>query len=404
MEKENAQIKKIGIYIHIPFCFSKCFYCNFVSFPNIEEKIIDLYMKALIKQIKTETFLFKEKDFENLTVDTIYIGGGTPSYIKEEYIKQILDEINYRFNIEKEAEVTIEGNPESLSEYKMKKYKDYGINRISIGLQTTNDVILKKIGRPHTFSDFKKIYNFAKKYFRTNIDLMFALPNETEEILKNDLKNIINLDPDSISVYSLILEKDTKLYNDFKNKKIHLPNEELERKMQEYIYDFLEKNKYIRYEISNFSKKGKYSRHNTNTWLQHEYIGFGLNSSSYLNKARFSVTSNLNDFINHYINKFHIKSEKQKINKKPIYEVEEIQSPLDEMKEHIYLGLRMKEYDTENFFKKFNKKCEDIFEKEFKKIKKLGLIDIISKKNGFNKISLNQKGLNLANQVLIYFI
>lgn len=404
MEKEKNKIKKIGIYIHIPFCFSKCFYCNFISFPNIEEKVIDLYMKALIKQIKMETFLFKEKDFENLTVDTIYIGGGTPSYIKEEYIKQILDEINYRFNIEKEAEITIEGNPESLSEYKMKKYKDYGINRISIGLQTTDDIILKKIGRPHTFNDFKNIYNFAKKYFRTNIDLMFALPDETENILKKDLNIVTKLNPDSISVYSLILEKGTKLQNDFKNQKISFPNEELERKMQEYIYDFLEKNKYIRYEISNFSKKGKYSRHNTNTWLQHEYIGFGLNSSSYLNRTRFSITSSLNNFINYYINNFQIKNEKQKINKKPIYEVEEIQSPFDEMKEHVYLGLRMKEYDTENFFKKFNKKCEDIFEKEFKKIKKLGLIDIISKKNGFNKISLNKNGLNLANQVLIYFI
>lgn len=389
--------KKIGIYIHIPFCASKCFYCNFVSFENINNNIIDKYIKALIYQIKNEYFYFNKKDFENILIDTIYIGGGTPSFINEKYIYEILKAIKSRFKISNDAEITIETNPESLTKNKVISYKSYGINRISIGLQTTQDNFLKAIGRPHTFSDFEKIYNFSKNFFRTNIDLIFALPDQNLDDLKKDLKNILNLNPDSISVYSLILEENTFLYN-IQNS-LNFPNEYLERKMQKYIYNFLEKNDYIRYEISNFSKKNKYSRHNTNTWLQHEYLGFGLNSSSYFKKFRFSNTSNLNNFINYY-SKY-----KNNLNENiNIYTLEEKQNLFEEMKEHIYLGLRMRTYDTEIFFNKFNKKCEDVFKYEFNEIKKLNLIDIKEKNNGFHIISLNEKGLDLANKVLIYFI
>lgn len=386
--KNENEIKKIGIYIHIPFCFSKCFYCDFVSFSNIKEDIIEKYINALIKQIKNENV-----DKKMILVDTIYIGGGTPSYINEKYIKEILDTIYLKFNLTKDSEITIEGNPESLNKEKMEKYKSCGINRISIGLQSTNDEMLKKIGRPHTYKKFLDVYNIAKKLFRTNVDLIFALPDETILDLKKDIKNIISLNPDSISLYSLILEDNTKLKFLFDKGKINLPDEDTERSMQKLIYKDLEQNRYIRYEISNFSKPDKYSRHNTNTWLQHEYLGFGLNASSYFNGIRYKTTSDLNK----YLNTINEKSE-------DIIIIEEIQSKEDIMKEHIYLGLRMRSYDTESFYNKFDIKCEDKFQKELNEIKNLGLIDIKEKGNGFHLISLNEKGLDLANIVLMYFI
>lgn len=405
-EKRN---KTIGIYIHIPFCTSKCFYCDFVSFAKKGNDFIDKYIKALLNQIENELFNFKKEDFKEIYVDTVYIGGGTPSYIFPKHIKSILDLLRQRFNILDDAEITIEANPESLTEYKIEKYKDAKINRISIGLQTTNDTLLKKIGRPHTYKEFEKIYKIAKSKFRTNVDLIFALPDQTMEDLKKDIQKILSLNPDSISLYSLILEENTKLYNMYKKNMLNLPDENLERKMQKLIYKSLEKNGYYRYEISNFSKPNKYSRHNTNTWLQHEYLGFGINSSSYFKNIRFSTTSNIKDYINYYSNNFKIKTNKNENKEKQkdkIILIEEIQNKYDQMKEHIYLGLRMNKYYTKNFYLKFNEKCEDVFKKELYEIQKQGLIDITKdpENKEFNIISLNEKGLDFANRVLIYFI
>ena len=388
ISSNNNNLKQIGIYIHIPFCFSKCFYCDFVSFSNIQKDIIEKYINALIKQINMETL-------HNVIVDTIYIGGGTPSYIDVKYIKSILDTIYLKFKLTKDCEITIEGNPESLNKEKLEQYKSFGINRISIGLQSTNNEMLEKIGRAHTYEKFLEVYNIAKNLFRTNVDLIFALPGETIKDLKQDIENIVSLNPDSISLYSLILEENTKLKKLYDENKIDIPGEDEERLMQKLVYNLLEESGYIRYEISNFSKPNKYSRHNTNTWLQHEYLGFGINASSYFNAIRYRVIDNLNEYID-------ILSKNN--NNKSYIIIEEIQSKEDMMKEHIYLGLRMKTYDTESFYNKFNLKCEDVFKNELDEIKNLKLIDIKSKENGFHLISLNEKGLDFANIVLMYFV
>lgn len=414
IEKIYNKKRNIGIYIHIPFCMSKCYYCDFVSFKVKNASFIHKYIKALLLQIENETFGFKKEDFEKVIVDTIYIGGGTPSFIDEKYIEEILKTINKRFIILKDAEITIEANPESLTKKKIKKYKEIGINRISIGLQTTNDILLKKIGRPHTFSKFKEVFNLAKEMFRTNVDLIFALPDQTLEDVKKDVLNITNLDPDSFSIYSLIVEENTKFFAMKKQNKLNIPSEELERKMQKYIYKALSKLGYYRYEISNFSKKNAYSRHNTNTWKQCEYLGFGINASSYFKGVRFSASKNIKDFTSFYfqkINNFKLNNiedkadidKNKKIKKENIILIEEIQDIYSMMKEHVYLGLRMNKYYTKDFYLKFNKRCEDIFSDEFKKIYELGLIDI-KKNEDFNIISLNKKGLDLANTALIYFI
>ena len=218
-------MKELGIYIHIPFCKSKCSYCDFTSFAN-KEKIIEKYIECLKKEIKN-------KESNNCIIDTIYIGGGTPSFIESKYIKEIVETIKSKFKIKQEAEITIEINPGTVNEEKLKGYKKTGINRISIGLQSTNNKILKQIGRIHTYEEFLNTYNLAKKvgFKNINVDLMLALPSQTLEELEDSVQKVIKLEPKHISVYSLIIEEGTKMQQLVDSKKIQLPSDELERKM-----------------------------------------------------------------------------------------------------------------------------------------------------------------------------
>lgn len=258
------QKKSIGIYIHIPFCKAKCYYCDFVSFANKEE-LYEEYAQAVIKEIRY-------KDISKYSIDTIYIGGGTPSILDGESISKILKEIiPYT---KKETEITIEINPGTANKEKLKEYKKAGINRLSIGLQSTKNDLLKQIGRIHTYEEFLKIHKTARKigFTNINVDLMLGLPNQSIEMLEQSLEEIIKINPEHISVYSLILEENTKLFEMVDKGKLELPNEELERKMYWKVKNRLEENGYKHYEISNFAKEGYKSRHNSDCWEQKEYI------------------------------------------------------------------------------------------------------------------------------------
>lgn len=245
-------MKQLGIYIHIPFCEQKCHYCDFVSFANKESKIKS-YMQTLEKEID----LYKKGLNEQVQCDTIYIGGGTPSYIDSSYIVSIINEIKEKFSILKEAEITIEINPGTITAKKMQDYKECGINRISMGLQSTDNNLLKRIGRIHTYEEFISTYQLARKigFHNINVDLMLALPTQTLKGVMEDVNKIVKLNPEHISVYSLILEENTKLYSMIENKKLNLPEEDLERNMYWTVKETLEKNGYEHYEISNFAKK-----------------------------------------------------------------------------------------------------------------------------------------------------
>ncbi len=238
--------KDIGVYIHIPFCKSKCFYCDFVSYPNKENLISD-YVKALVKEIK-------HNHLNKYNIKTIYIGGGTPSILDSKHIKKILKPL--KRNIKKNAEITIEINPGTIDRKKLKEYKKIGINRLSIGLQTTEDKLLKQIGRIHKFNDFLEAYNTARElnFDNINVDLMLGLPNQTLDILIDSLETVIKLSPNHISLYSLILEEGTKLYDMVEKKEISVIDEELERKMYWKTKEILENHGYNQYEISNFAK------------------------------------------------------------------------------------------------------------------------------------------------------
>ena len=377
-------MKELGIYVHIPFCKSKCSYCDFTSFAN-KEKIIEKYIECLKKEIKN-------KESNNCIIDTIYIGGGTPSFIESKYIKEIVETIKSKFKIKQEAEITIEINPGTVNEEKLKDYKKTGINRISIGLQSTNNKILKQIGRIHTYEEFLNTYNLAKKvgFKNINVDLMLALPSQTLEELEDSVQKVIKLEPKHISVYSLIIEEGTKMQQLVDSKKIQLPSDELERKMYWNIKNKLEENGYIHYEISNFSKKGFESKHNTNCWNQKEYLGLGLSAHSYINNERFCNTSNIEEYIKNVENN----------NFKGNIQICEIQNEEEKKKEYMLLALRKLEgVDIGEFKNKFVDNPIYLYRKELEKLVNEDLIEI-----DLNKIKLTNKGLDLANLVWEEFV
>lgn len=379
-------IEKIGAYIHIPFCKQKCYYCDFLSFADKKE-YEEKYVESLIKEIE----VFKEKN-NDVEFDTIYIGGGTPSYIDSKNIARILQTLISDNNISNVDEITIEVNPGTFLKEKMLEYKQIGINRMSIGLQSTNNNLLKEIGRIHNFEDFLETYQTARKigFENINVDLMIGLPNQTFDDIKDEIEHIIKLEPNHISVYSLILEENTKLEQFVLQGKMKLPDEELERHMYWYVKNKLELYGYKHYEISNFAKKGYESKHNLNCWNQKQYRGFGLGAHSYINNKRFSNTENIDLYINN-INKENFENN---IN---IHEIQNIEM---QEKEYMLLGLRKIDgINIQEFENKFGMNPIFLFKNELNKLSNEGLIKVDG-----NKIMLTNKGIDLANIVWEEFI
>lgn len=369
--------KEIGVYVHIPFCKRKCYYCDFISFCEKDE-LQEKYINTVIQEI--EDFFNLNK---NVKIKTIYIGGGTPSFIDGKYIEKIMN----IFNKENVVEATIEVNPGSASLEKLKKYKECGINRLSIGLQSTEDRLLKKIGRIHNYNDFLATYNLAREvgFDNINVDLMIGLPGQTIEDVKSSLNKVINLNPSHISVYSLIVEENTIIYNLIEQNKIVLPDEELERNMYWYVKNYLELGGYEHYEISNFAKNGKMSLHNLDCWNQKEYIGFGASAHSYLNRKRFCNIGVLEEYIKDFKN---------------TKEVQEVQSFYETKQEYMLLGLRkIKGVCISDFKNKFGENPIFLFKNELNKLIEEDLLEITT-----NNIKLTNKGLNFANLVWEEFV
>lgn len=381
-------MKELGIYIHIPFCKQKCYYCDFVSYANKEEKIQE-YIECLQKEIEMESEKYKNEEYE---ITTIYIGGGTPSFIDASYIERIINTIKQNYKLYENPEITIEVNPGTINEEKIRKYKDIEINRISIGLQTTKDNLLKQIGRIHTYEEFLNCYKIVKKIGidNINVDLMLGLPNQTLEDLKEGLIEVINLKPNHISLYSLILEENTILEKMVRQNMAKLPEEDLEREMYWTTKNILEENGYIHYEISNFSKKGYESKHNLNCWNQKEYLGFGVAAHSYIKNKRYCNTNNIEEYIKNVQNG-------KILNNRTICE---IQNKIEEQKEYMLLGLRkIQGVDIQEFKNKFIDNPIYIFHKELEKLVKEELVEI-----DLNQIKLTSKGLDFANLVWEEFV
>ena len=378
-------MEELGIYIHIPFCKQKCFYCDFCSFANKNE-MQGKYVETVINEIKNITH--KEK----YTVTTIYLGGGTPSILNPDYIKNILQEIKSSFEILDDAEITIEINPGTVNEEKLKKYKEYGINRLSIGLQSANDKILKKIGRIHDYKQFEETFFYARKcgFKNINVDLMIGLPTQAVEDVKQTLEKIIQKNPEHMSVYSLIIEEGTIIEKLINENKLQLPDEETERIMYWTVVNELKENGYNQYEISNFSKKTYESKHNTNCWKQKQYIGLGTSAHSYLNKKRYSNTNNIEEYIKNI----------QENNISKNITIHEEQTEESTMNEYMLLGLRMIQGININEFKQKFKIDPTIKYKEIlEKLQKENLIQITK-----TSIKLTKQGIDFGNIVWEEFV
>lgn len=381
-------MKELGIYVHIPFCKRKCNYCDFISFQNKNEIILK-YIECLKKEIRQSMKLTSSKDY---IVKTIYIGGGTPSFIESKYIIEILKGIREKYIIDENVEITIEVNPGTVTEQKLSDYYNSGINRLSIGLQSDNDEILKTIGRIHTYSEFLDTYKLARKvgFKNINVDLMLGLPNQTIEILENTVNNVIKLEPEHISVYSLILEEGTKLEEQIINGELNLPDENTERIMYHLVKEILKQNRFSQYEISNYSKIGFESKHNIDCWKQKEYIGFGVAAHSYINMERFSNTTDIEEYIKNIENE-HIEDN---------YIINEKQDKIIQMKEYMMLGLRkIKGISITEFEQKFNQNPIYLYRMELNKLVNEELLEI----DGDN-IKLTLKGLDFANLVWEEFV
>lgn len=369
-----------GLYIHIPFCIKKCAYCDFAS-GAFDNEIQKSYIDALIKEIKST---------KRYNIDTIFFGGGTPSSIDASYISSILECINENMNLCPDAEITIEANPGTLSIDKLYAYKNMGINRISLGVQSFNDEELGVLGRIHNSQDATDAVGMIKEagFTNFNIDIMLSIPHQDMDSLSNTLQKAIDLSPTHISAYSLIIEEGTPFYEHSINNTLRFPEEDMQRDMCDYAYSFIEKNGYNRYEISNFAKSGYESRHNLKYWKCLPYIGVGSAAHSYDGEKRFYNTCDVRE----YINLIHSGSS--------ACVGEYILSESDKICEYIIMSLRLKNGIILNdFYKRFNFRFEKKYESLIKKYSDSGFL---SRDN--EKICFTDEGFAISNSILSEFV
>lgn len=408
-KKIVKQSKRLKIYIHIPFCVRKCSYCDFLSM-SVDEEIQRDYVRALVREIE----LSREK-MEDYLIDTVFIGGGTPSILQESLIKEILSALMANSKVSDDAEITIECNPGTVTEEKLQLYKKLGINRFSIGLQSANDKELEEIGRIHNYAQFLESYHVARKcgFDNINIDLMSALPGQSEKSYQETLKKIIELNPEHISAYSLIVEEGTEMYRrvesaEAKGKTI-LPKEKEERKMYYLTRELLAKAGYERYEISNYAKRGYECKHNIGYWKRKDYLGFGIGAASLYQEERYNNVRDIRVYMDKLLkadipnrnlgnNEYAVR-----LNQNIIKSIEENQQKLsveEQIEEFMFLGLRMMEgVSVKGFEETFGKKYEEVYGKVSDKLMVQGLLE----QSGDN-VRLTEWGIDVSNYVMAEFM
>ncbi|MBP5426288.1 MAG: oxygen-independent coproporphyrinogen III oxidase [Clostridiales bacterium] len=373
--------KECSLYIHVPFCKAKCYYCDFASFDNC-----DCYIKDYIESVVQEIALVSPKN----VIKTIFIGGGTPSYINESYIYKVLDKVYSCCSVKNDAEITIESNPGTLNRDKLLTYKSIGINRLSMGVQSTNDNVLKKLGRIHTYKDFIDNFNLAREVgFRNiSVDLMFGVPGQDENIWRQTLGDVVKISPEHVSAYSLTIEEGTKFGDMYQKGEISYVQDDIDRSMYHYAIDFLGQHGYHQYEISNFAKRYCECEHNKVYWNDECYIGIGLGAHSYFAGKRYNNTYDMNQYI---------KSVKRGIG--PHENIEAISKTRD-MSDYMILGLRLASgVSKKKFYERFNESLDLVYLVKIEDLKARGLI-----KCDADKVVLTKLGLDLANKVFVEFI
>lgn len=390
-------MKELELYVHIPFCIRKCAYCDFLSGPAPVSEQLD-YTNALIKEIKS----YKE-EFKNHIVTSIFIGGGTPSVILAEQMQEIISEIREVFCVDAQAEVTMEMNPGTVSEEKFRLWKEAGINRLSIGLQSADNRELKILGRIHTYEEFLDCFAMARAagFDNVNVDLISAVPGQTKESFERTLRKVVKLGPEHISAYSLIIEEGTLFYELYGEKGagadsgISLPDEEEDRRIYKMTGEILEQSGYQRYEISNYAKPGYECRHNLGYWERKEYLGIGTGAASLINNVRFSHIENREDYVKILTEQSNpdCAVEKIKVN-------QEILDQSAQMEEFMFLGLRkMEGISKAEFGREFGMEFDQVYGAVSQKLEEEGLLDIQG-----DRVALSSRGIDLSNQVFVEFL
>ncbi len=380
--------KELELYLHIPYCVKKCAYCDFLSGPGKEEDML-LYGKALCAEIRQQAAICKDAQ-----VSSLFIGGGTPSVFPIKAMAEVMDTLYEAFSFAQNAELSIECNPGTLNEEKVKAYATMGFNRMSFGLQSAVEDELKLLGRIHSYGDFLKNYELVRRigFQNVNVDLMSGLPGQSTKDFEKTLKQIIRLHPEHISAYGLIVEEGTpffEIYGDDEERRekgedpLLLPTEETEREMYHMTEELLQSFGYHHYEISNYAKPGKECQHNIGYWIRKPYLGLGLGAASLLEEKRFQNTTNMENYL------------------EGVYEREPQQlTQREQMEEFMFLGLRMMEgVSRGDFFDAFHFDIQQVYGKELLDLKKQGLLE---EKDG--RVFLTESGIDVSNYVFSKFL
>ena len=371
------------LYLHMPFCVRKCAYCDFLSFPT-DQETQNLYTRRLREDIDA-----MGKKYGDIPVDTIFIGGGTPSVPDSALIVGIMEHVRKAFHVAEGAEISMEANPGTVTREKLTDYRRAGINRLSFGLQSANDRELKLLGRIHTWAEFLESFHLAREcgFTNINIDLMSALPGQTRESWKDTLKRVTDLNPEHISAYSLIIEEGTPFgekYGSEEGRKL-LPDEDSEREMYHETKRFLRDCGYERYEISNYAKPGRACRHNIGYWTGLPYLGLGLGASSYMDGCRFAVNSDVKQYLEEKPGMF---TDVEKLTKKDMEE------------EFFYVGLRMTAgVSLPEFERRFGVSAKDVYP---------GLMEMFVEEKAAvfqgDRFVLTDYGLDVSNYIMAQFL
>ncbi|MFV0527794.1 MAG: radical SAM family heme chaperone HemW [Lachnospiraceae bacterium] len=373
-------MRSVQLYLHIPFCVRKCAYCDFLSFP-LSQSLLEEYTDALLQEI----YSYKEEG-RAWRVPSVFIGGGTPSLLGHHQLQRLMQALFEVFAIEGDAEITLEANPGTIHEGVAQGYRDAGINRLSLGLQSVHARELQLLGRIHTYDEFLVSYERARSagFTNINIDLMYAIPEQTCQSWEETLREVLRLEPEHISAYSLIVEAGTPFYG----QKLALPGEEEEERMYEMVKPLLLQNGYDQYEISNFARNGLACRHNKGYWTRQEYIGLGLGAASLYDARRFSNTPDLKEYLHKSAQPVQMRTAIENLS------IEE------EMAEQMILGLRMTAgVDTKEFAARFRKTPQEVYGDIISKHEQTGLLQ-----NQNERVVLTERGLRLSNYVMSDFI
>ena len=382
-------MKELEIYIHIPFCARKCNYCDFLSFPSggMPQRA---YADRLKEEITKASLLFSEHE-----VTSVFIGGGTPSILEADLIGELMECVRENYRMRGDAEITIEVNPGSTLRHKFARYREAGINRLSIGLQSADNDELKVLGRIHTFEEFLKCYQGARMegFDNINVDLINCFPTQTAASWKKTLKNVLMLKPEHVSVYNLQLEEGTPFCELVAKRELFLPSEEEAAAMDAVTRELMAAHKFLRYEISNYAKEGRECRHNKGYWTGKDYIGFGLGASSYVNGTRFKNPVVFDSYLKTEFTALpweeYVKG-KQNV---------EVITEREKMREFMILGLRLtKGVGSIEFYRRFGLQLDDVYGDVIGKYTARGLLE----RDGYD-VRLTERGLELANTVMSEF-